>query len=60
MPLIESKLVDIEANLLMETEHAYRIDDGAHKVWVPKKIVENNKDGTWTMPEWLAKERELI
>ncbi len=60
MPTVESKLVDIEAELRMETERAYKIFDGKRAVWVPKNIVERNGDGTWTMPRWLAVEKELV
>ncbi len=28
--------------------------------WVPKSQVEQNDDGTFTMPEWLAKEKGFI
>jgi hypothetical protein len=55
-----SGLTDIAAELLYETEKAYRISDGVNTEWVPKSQVENNNDGTFTMPEWLAKEKGLI
>ena len=53
-------LVDVEAKLLHETDFAYRITDGKKTVWVPKSQVQKNDDGTFTMPEWLAIEKELI
>lgn len=28
--------------------------------WIPKSMVENNKDGTYTMPEWLALDKGFI
>jgi hypothetical protein len=56
----KSRLVDIEAELLMETEKGYRIDDGKTTDWVPKSQVEQNDDGTFTMPEWLAQEKGFI
>lgn len=55
-----SDLVDIEANLVGETEKAFRISDGVESVWVPKSQVEHDGDGTFTMPEWLAKEKGFI
>jgi len=44
---------------------AARPEDGARRggklgVWVPKSLVEDNRDGTFTMPEWLALEKGLI
>ncbi len=56
----ENALVDIEAELRGETERAYRIFDGEKSVWVPKSLVERNSDGSFTMPFFLAKEKELI
>jgi hypothetical protein len=37
-----------------------RLFDGAKTEWVPKSYVENNEDGTFTMPVWLAKEKGFI
>lgn len=53
-------LVDIEARLKHDTEKAYLLITPKGEVWVPKSQVENNEDGTFTMPEWLAIEKELI
>jgi hypothetical protein len=54
------ELVDIAAELRHETEKAFLVFDGAKTVWLPKSQVEQNDDGTFTMPEWLAHEKELI
>jgi hypothetical protein len=56
----EGRLVDIAGELRGETEKAFRIYDGARTEWVPKSQVEQNDDGTFTMPEWLAHERGFI
>ena len=57
----ENKLVDIAAEKLGETAAAYRIFDGTKVEWVPKSQVEYNEDdGVFTMPMWLAKEKEFI
>lgn len=53
-------LVDIAATIRGETEKAWRLFDGAKTEWVPKSQVENNGDGTFTMPEWLAKDKGFI
>ncbi|HMO86377.1 MAG TPA: hypothetical protein PKC18_15810 [Lacipirellulaceae bacterium] len=42
---------------------AWLVFDGAREVWLPKSQAELERDGTaWraTMPEWLAREKELI
>ncbi len=56
----DARLCDIAAELRHETAAAYLVFDGAKKVWLPKSQVERNDDGTFTMPEWLAVEKELI
>ncbi len=53
---VHTKLTDIAGELRGETEKAFRIYDGKTTEWVPKSQVEQNDDGTFTMPEWLAKD----
>ena len=57
---MKSDLVDIAAQIRGETPKAYRLFDGKKTEWVPKSQVANNGDGTFTMPEWLAKDKEFI
>lgn len=57
---MKSDLIDIAAELRGETPAAYRIFDGKKTEWVPKSQVEQNDDGTFTMPTWLAKEKGFI
>jgi len=54
------ELVDIEAKIRGETEKAYKLWDGIKLEWVPKSQVEDNGDGTFTMPRWLAEEKGFI
>lgn len=56
----DPRLVDISGELRGETDRAFKLYDGARTEWVPKSEVEDNKDGTFTMPEWLAKEKGFI
>jgi hypothetical protein len=56
----KSRLIDISGELRGETDNAFRIYDGARTEWVPKSQVEKNDDGTFTMPEWLAKDKGFI
>jgi hypothetical protein len=63
---IKSDLVDLHMYWHGETAKAiYVSDDGNHvsAVWLPKSKVEYVREGTHvtvTMPEWLAKDKELI
>jgi len=56
----KSELFDVAANVVGETDKAWRVTDGIKTVWVPKSQAEINDDGTITMPVWLAQEKELI
>jgi hypothetical protein len=56
----KSDLIDIAAEKKGETEKALRLYDGSRSEWVPKSQVEDNGDGTFTMPEWIAKEKGFI
>lgn len=54
------ELIDIAAEVRGETEKAIRLSDGIKTEWLPKSQVEVNGDGTFTMPEWLAKDKGFI
>lgn len=66
------RLTDISAIIRHETDNAYLLYDGRSeikkgdtvsselRVWVPKSKVEDNGDGTFTMPEWLALDKGFI
>ena len=56
----KSELIDIIAQVRGETPKAWRLFDGAKTEWVPKSQVEDNKDGTFTMPFWLAKDKGFV
>lgn len=45
---------EFAAHLRRETEKAYLLDDGTRQAWFPKKLCEDNGNGTFTCPEWLA------
>jgi hypothetical protein len=57
---VHTKLTDIAGELRGETEKAFRIYDSKTTERVPKSQVEQNDDGTFTMPEWLAKDKGFI
>ena len=57
----DAKIIDLALELRHETLKAYLVHDGVRDVWLPKSLVEFDPDGTiFTMPEWLAKDKELI
>jgi hypothetical protein len=54
------KLFDFEATLKHETDNAFLVSDGEKDYWLPKSMTENNRDGTFTIPEWLAIEKGIV
>lgn len=58
--MTKSKLADVTATVHAEMEKAWQLHDGTVTEWVPKSQVEDNEDGTFTMPEWLAKDKGFI
>jgi hypothetical protein len=56
----ESELIDISVEIRGETDKAYRLFDGATMEWIPKSQCQDNEDGTFTMPVWLAREKGFI
>lgn len=58
--MTRDRLTDIAAEVRGETDKAIRLFDGDKIEWLPKSQVEDNGDGTFTMPEWLAKEKGFI
>ncbi len=56
----KSELFDMAAEIKAETAKAWLLFDGTKEAWVPKSQAEDNLDGTFTMPEWLAKEKGFV
>lgn len=54
------ELVDLNGVVRGETDEAIRLVVDGKTAWLPKSQVEDNGDGSFTMPEWLAKDKELI
>jgi len=58
---VSDRLYDFSATKKHETEAAVLLDCGEEEdVWFPKRFLEDNGDGTWTVPEWLAMDKEII
>lgn len=58
--MMAERLFDLAAEIRGESDKAIRLFDGTKTEWVPKSQVEDNGDGTFTMPEWLAQEKGFI
>lgn len=56
----KSELYDFAGEKRNETPKAILVFDGETEVWLPKSHVEDNGDGTFTVPQWLAEEKELV
>jgi hypothetical protein len=56
----EPELFDLAAQVVAETDKAWLLNDGINRAWVPKSQAEDNGDGTFTLPLWLAKEKGFI
>jgi hypothetical protein len=57
---MSNELFDLAAEIRAETKLAYLLFDGNVQEWVPKSQVEDNGDGTFTMPQWLAEEKGFV
>jgi len=59
----DQKLIDLAVEVRYDTPLAWLIHDGHIDVFVPKsqcEVTETRGPATITMPEWLAKAKELI
>lgn len=56
----KSKLIDIAATIKIDRPKAWLLTDGVREAWVPKSQAEDNGDGTFAMPEWLAVEKRFL
>lgn len=57
---MKDELFDFSGQLKHETDSAFLVFDGFRSVWLPKSQTENNGDGTFTVPQWLAEEKGLV
>lgn len=53
-------IIEIAADRRGETDKAFQLYDGNKIAWVPKSQVEDNGDGTYSLPEWLAMDKGFI
>lgn len=58
-----SDLIDLAVEIRHETAYAWLVHDGHRDVWLPKsqcELTEERGSSIVTLPEWLAKAKELI
>jgi hypothetical protein len=55
-----TELTEISGEIKRSTPNALLIYDGAKEEWCPKQFVEDNRDGTFSMPTWLAKAKGFV
>ena len=56
----QSELYDFSGQIRHETKKALLVFDGLKEIWFPKSHIEDNGDGTFTIPQWLAEKSELV
>jgi len=59
----KSDLIDLAVEIRHETANAFLVHDGHRDVWLPKsqcEVTETHGPSIVTLPEWLAKAKELI
>ena len=66
-PMGKAELIDVELDVLEERDASWKVTDGTidtqynapRWIFLPKSQVENNGDGTFTMPLWIAQDKGL-
>lgn len=54
------KTYSFEAELRAETDLAILLEVDGNEKWFPRSQIEEAENGWWTVPEWLAIEKEII
>ena len=61
--MTKSDLIDLELDILAETDKAVKVFDGKTDAWLPKSQVEIERKGKYgaivTLPAWLATDKGL-
>lgn len=54
-------MIDVEATQVRDTDESILLTvDGDDEEWLPKSLITDNGNGTFTMPYWLALDHGLI
>ncbi len=56
----KNELYDFAAEKRHETDDAFLVFDGSQEIWLPKSMTEENGDGTFTIPAWMAEEKGIV
>lgn len=64
----ESNIIDVDAEKRIERGGATALFQGKTDpqngreiwIWIPTSLIQDNGDGTFSMPEWVAKQKGLI
>jgi hypothetical protein len=56
----EPEPVIVFAELISETEKAFKLSDGVKSEWVPKSQVKRVNDGVYAMAEWVARKKGFV
>lgn len=61
-PHTKSELFDFAAKVKIDNpaKLAVLLNDGRIDVWVPRSLLQDNGDGTFTVPEWFAVKNGLV
>lgn len=66
MSYVDNETFEIAADVLHETDRAWKISDGTTECWLPKSQCSftpssaTREHGVFDVPVWLAKEKGLI
>lgn len=51
---------EIACEVIHQTKDAVLIFDGGKKAWIPRSHIDEIRESSIVIPEWLAMEKELI
>ena len=66
--MTKEQYVELDLEILNETEKAFRVTDGDIYCWIAKSQIQNYEEDEWSvgdtetmiLPEWLAEDEGLI
>jgi hypothetical protein len=60
MMALDGGITEFSAKLLRQTDKAFELDFGDAIHWIPKSQAEWSGKDTWTLTNWIARQKELI
>ncbi len=54
------RTVELDLDIVRESKLSLLVSDGTTEAWIPKKYIDENADGTFTVAEWIARDRGLV